>query len=59
MGTACDALIALDGGPGTMQEVAVASERGVPAVQVDTDRWPLPRISYSEVQSWASKVTSK
>jgi hypothetical protein len=55
MGSACDLLLALEGGPGTMQEVAVASERGIPMAQVATEQWSLDTLQPQEVPAWLSE----
>ncbi|HWD55837.1 MAG TPA: hypothetical protein VG346_11980 [Acidimicrobiales bacterium] len=59
VGSCCDALLALGGSHGTMQEIAVALDREVPVAAVETDRWIglVPeRIGRDHVPAWLAQV---
>jgi uncharacterized protein (TIGR00725 family) len=59
--TAADAMIACDGSHGTMQEIAVALDRGIPVVACATDRFAgapfhLRRIEIEQLPAWVSRL---
>lgn len=58
LASCCDAMLALDGSHGTMQELAVALNReGLPVAQVETHRWTplgLHMLQRQEVAAWLS-----
>ena len=55
VGSCCDAMIALHGSHGALQELAVAIDREVPAAAVGCDTWAslgLPRLEVADVPRW-------
>ncbi len=59
IGSCCDAMLALDGSHGTMQEIAVALDRGVPIAAVETQRWASlvqAILSPDDVRGWLDRT---
>jgi uncharacterized protein (TIGR00725 family) len=59
IGSCADAVIACAGSHGTMQELAVALDRGVPCVQVRTQAWSAfvgRAVDVLEVDEWLTSI---
>lgn len=59
VGSCCAAMVALHGSHGAMQELAVAIDRDVPVVAVDTHRWEglgVTRITHDELSAWLRQL---